>query len=205
MWPTPPCYVALGRQLSSLATKRDHILYYIWYDHSTSTLWRARYSRGIFGGVKYMAKQDVMKAIEHEWNAFANLAESFPEENRFRPGAVGYWNVHEALLHVAAWDNEVMILVKKFEETGEKPEWLDWSGDAIDELNERQVSERRDLEPASIWEHFKGTHKTLVEFLSTCDDHIFSVDSFTGDSIKAETWQHYQGHGQDLTRFKESL
>ena len=152
-----------------------------------------------------MSKRDVMEAIEREWGAFAGLSESFPEEDRVRPGAVGYWNVHEALLHVAAWDNEVMILVKKFEETGEKPEWLDWSGDAIDQLNERQVSERRDWEPGSIWGHFKGAHKALVEFLSDCDEHVFSVDSFTGDSINAETWQHYQGHGQDLTRFKESL
>ena len=152
-----------------------------------------------------MAKQAVMDAIEREWNGFAGLAESFPEGDRFQPGAVGYWNVHEALLHVAAWDNKVMVLVKRFEETGEKPEWLDWSGDAIDQLNEGQVSERRNLEPASIWEYFEGTHKVLVGFLSSRDEHVFSVDSFTGDSINAETWQHYQGHGQDLTRFKESL
>jgi hypothetical protein len=155
--------------------------------------------------INLMTKQDVMEAIEREWNAYASLAESFPEEDRVRPGAVGHWNVHEALLHVAAWDNEVMILVKGFEETGEKPEWLDWSGEALDQLNERQVSQRRDLEPPSIWEHFKGTHKALVEFLSACNEHVFSVDSFTGDSINSETWQHYQGHGQDLTRFKESL
>ena len=77
--------------------------------------------------------------------------------------------------------------------------------DAVDELNESQVSERRHLEPALIWEHFIGTHKTLVEFLSASGEHVFFPDSFTGDSINAETWQHYQGHGQDFTRFKESL
>ena len=85
-----------------------------------------------------MAKQDVMEAIEREWNAFADLAESFREEDRIRPGAVGHWNVHEALLHIAAWDNEVMILIKKFEETGEKPEWLNLTGEAIDQLNEQK-------------------------------------------------------------------
>jgi hypothetical protein len=152
-----------------------------------------------------MAKQDIMETIEREWSAFAVLAESFPEEDRIRPGAVGYWSVHEALLHIAAWDNEVMILVKKFEEIGEKPEWLGLSEDALDQLNERQVSERRRLKPALIWEHFRETHTTLVEFLSTCDEHVFSVDSFTGDSIMEETWQHYQGHRQDLASFKESL
>ena len=152
-----------------------------------------------------MSKKDVIENIEREWDAFTNIAQSFPEQNRVRPGAVGHWNVHEALLHVAAWDNEVMLLVKNFEETENKPYWVDLSGDDVDALNERQVAERRDLEPARIWEHFKSTHAALVEFLSTCDEHVFADDSFTGHSIRLETWQHYQGHGQDLTRFKESL
>ena len=152
-----------------------------------------------------MAKQEVMEAIEREWNAFTSLAESFVEENRIRPGAVGHWNVHESLIHVAAWDNEVMKLVRTFEETGEKPEYYGWSGDALDQLNEKQVSERRDLAPSLIWEHFRGTHQALVEFLSTCAEHVFSSGSFSGESINGETWQHYQGHRQDLTRFREVL
>ena len=147
-----------------------------------------------------MAKQAVMDAIEREWNGFADLAESFPEQDRVRPGAVGYWNVHEALLHVAAWDNETILLVRQFEETGAKPAWLGQSGDAIDDLNERQVAERRNLDPSLIWTHFRYTHQTLVGFLETCDEHVFVEGTFTGDSINDETWKHYQGHGQDLAR-----
>ena len=152
-----------------------------------------------------MAKQDVIEAIEHEWNAFASLAEDFPEESRVLTGAVGHWNVHEALLHVAAWDNEVTLLVKKFEATGEKPEWDGLPGDVLDDLNESQVAERRNLTPDLIWAHFRDTHQVLGEFLETCDEHVFAEGTFTGDSISAETWKHYQGHGQDFTRFKESL
>ena len=127
-----------------------------------------------------MAKKDVMETIEREWNAFAGLAESFSQEDRVRPGAVGHWNVHEALIHVAAWDNEVMILVKNFEETGRKPEWLNSPEYKLDQLNERQVSERRDLAPTLIWEHFRGAHKALVEFLSTCEEHVFSARLLLG-------------------------
>ncbi|MQF48634.1 hypothetical protein FIM08_01845 [SAR202 cluster bacterium AC-647-N09_OGT_505m] len=152
-----------------------------------------------------MTKQDVMEGIEREWNAFAGLAGSFPEQDRVRPGAVGHWNVHEALLHVAAWDNETILLVRQFGETGAKPGWLGQSGDAIDDLNERQVAERRHLGHSLIWAHFRDTHKALVEFLETCDEHVFGEGTFTGDSINDETWKHYQGHGQDLARFKESL
>jgi hypothetical protein len=152
-----------------------------------------------------MAKQDVMEAIEHKWNAFTRLAESFEEEDRVRPGAIGHWNVHEGLLHVAAWDNETILLVRQFEESGAKPGWLGQSGDALDDLNERQVDERRNLDSSLIWAHFRDTHQSLVEFLSTCDEHVFVEGTFTGDSINSETWKHYQGHGQDFSRFKEAL
>jgi len=152
-----------------------------------------------------MAKQEVMEAIDREWNTFKSIAETFREEDRVKPGAVGYWNVHEALLHVAAWDRETMTLVKNFEESGKKPEWLNWSEDSLDQMNEQMVAERRNLAPQLIWAHFKETHEILVRFLSACDEHVFTGDSFTGSSINGETWQHYQGHGQDLKRFEESL
>jgi len=118
---------------------------------------------------------------------------------------VGYWNIHETLLHVAAWDNETMLLVKQFEETGAKPWWVDQSGNELDALNESQVAERRDLDSTLIWTHFRDTHQELVDFLAICDEHVFVDGTFTGDSINTETWKHYQGHGQDLTNFKESL
>lgn len=151
-----------------------------------------------------MGKQTVIKKIDREWNTFARLAERFAEEDRVRSGAVGYWNVYEALLHIASWDNAKMIALKKFEETGEKPEWIGWSGDAIDQLNEQLISERRNLDSALIWEHFEETHTAYVKFLSNCDEPVFSSGSFTGDSINYSA-QHYQVHTQDLARFKESL
>ena len=152
-----------------------------------------------------MAKKDVMEVIEREWNAFVSLADSFNEEDRVRPGAIGHWNVLEGLLHIAAWDNETILLVRLFEESGAKPGWQGQSGDTLDELNEGHVAARRNLNPSLIWAHFKDTHQSLVGFLQTCDEHVFVEGTFTGDAIITETWKHYQGHGQDFTRFKESL
>ena len=152
-----------------------------------------------------MPRQDVLESIEREWNAFVTIAESFREEDRVRPGAIGHWNVHEGLLHIAAWDNETILLVRKFEASGEKPEWLGQSGEDLDALNESHVTERKDLAPALIWAHFRDTHRALVDFHQTCDEHVFEEGTFTGDSISQETSQHYQGHGEDFSRFKQSL
>ena len=152
-----------------------------------------------------MTKKDVISAIEREWNAFVSLAESFNEEERVSAGAIGHWNVHEGLLHVAAWDNDTILLVRQFEETGAIPNWLGQSEDARDVLNESHVAERRNLHPSLIWSHFRNTHQNLVDFLETCDEHVFIEGSFTCDSINTGTWKHYQGHYQDFTHFKESL
>ena len=151
-----------------------------------------------------MEKQGAIKKIESEWSVFTKLAENFSEKERVIPGAIGHWNVHEALLHIAAWDNEVMMAIKKFEETGEKPEWDGSSEDAIDQMNEQLISERRNLDPELIWKHFKKTHTSFVEFLSTYDEPVFADGSFTGEHINFVP-QHYQGHTEDLSRFKESL
>jgi hypothetical protein len=152
----------------------------------------------------YMAKLDVLDKIETGWNAFIGLVESFPLEDRVRPDAVGHWNIHETLIHIAAWDNETLLLVKGFEANGAKPGWLNQSGDDLNALNESHVTARRDLDSALIWTHFRDTHQELVDFLETCDEHVFVDGSFTGGML-TETWKHYQGHGQDLTNFKESL
>ena len=61
-----------------------------------------------------MTKQDVIAMIEKEWNAFVSLAESFKDGDRVRAGAIGHWNVHEGLLHVAAWDNDTILSVRQF-------------------------------------------------------------------------------------------
>tara|TARA_B100001013_G_scaffold334532_1_gene252271 strand:- start:160 stop:618 length:459 start_codon:yes stop_codon:yes gene_type:complete len=152
-----------------------------------------------------MTKQDVIAMIEKEWNAFVSLAKSFKDGDRVRAGAIGHWNIHEGLLHVAAWDNDTILSVRQFEETGAMPDWLGLSGDARDALNESHLAERRNLDPSLIWSHFRNTHQDLVDFLETCDERVFIEGSFIGDSIKMCTWKHYPAHGQDFTRFKESL
>ena len=69
-----------------------------------------------------MTKKDVISAIEREWNAFVSLAESFNEEERVSVGAIGHWNVHEGLLHVAAWDNDTILSVRRFKDLGAMPD-----------------------------------------------------------------------------------
>ena len=152
-----------------------------------------------------MTKNEVILAIEREWSAFVSIAESFEEEDRVRAGAIGQWNVYEGLLHVAAWDNDTILSVIRFEDSGAMPDWINQSGDDRDALNESMIAERMNLDPSLIWSHFRTAHLSLIDFLETCTEHIFIEGSFTADAITTGTWKHYQAHGKDFTRFKESF
>ena len=83
-----------------------------------------------------MTREEIMQSIEKEWLAFIEVSESFPEEQRYLPGAVGYWNVYDALIHVAAWDVEAARTVDNYVRNKSLPEWQEWPEGKIDELNE---------------------------------------------------------------------
>lgn len=152
-----------------------------------------------------MDRKEIMESIEREWLAFTEVAESFPEEQKHLPGAVGHWNVYDALIHVAGWDIEAARTVDSYVKHGSLPEWQDWPDEKVDELNENMVAEKRQLPSDQIWTYFRQAHKSLVDFLIGCEDTVFEQDTFTVNIINAETWHHYQGHNQDLVNFQISL
>ena len=151
-----------------------------------------------------MTRQEIMEAIKEEWLAFINVAENFPETEMHISGAVGYWTVYDALIHVAAWDIESVKAVDNYLAKGEYPEWQDWPGTQIDELNENMVAEKRSLSTEEIWQYFKDCHDQLIQSLNRYEDSVFQEGSFTVGIINSETWQHYKGHNQDLVNFKMS-
>ena len=152
-----------------------------------------------------MTREEIMQSIEKEWLAFREVAESFPEEQRYIQGAVGHWNVYDALIHVAAWDVEAARTVDNYVRNKSLPEWQEWPEGKIDELNENMVAAKRQLPTTQIWDYFRESHSFLIDFLASCDESVFSDGTFTAEVINQETWHHYKGHNQDLVNFRISL
>ena len=43
-----------------------------------------------------------------------------------------------------------------------------------------------------------------MEFLTQLPDDVFMPETFNGDAIRAETWEHYQEHKSDIDKFIEN-
>lgn len=149
-----------------------------------------------------LSKQDVLVDIDREWRLLLEVAGGFSESEQLLPGAVGHWDVRESLLHVAAWDLELVGILEHFSRTGEQRDFGD--GEAVDALNESQVEEKWDLTPEQVWGHLHTSHRTLVDYISGLPEETFNKDSYSGESIVAETANHYQEHREDMERFRAS-
>ena len=119
-------------------------------------------------------------------------------EEFVRPGAVGHWSPKDLLLHVAAWDIELITVVDKHRTTGEESDY--GTDEEVDRLNEAQVEEKRGLSFDQVWEYLGDAHRRLVDFLTDLPDEAFNPDSFTGDWIATDSYGHYRGHREDLER-----
>ena len=147
-------------------------------------------------------KDDAMRRIEDEWQRFLETAKGFSEQELILSGAVGHWSAKETLIHIAAWDEELVKIVQRYRSTGEESNYGD--DESVNRLNEQQVEEKRRLSVDQVWDHLQNTHRSLVEYLVTLPNEAFESGSYTGSWIERDTSGHYRGHREDLERWKAS-
>lgn len=149
-----------------------------------------------------MSKEETLREIQLEWQKLLDVAGRFSHEEQKTPGAVGGWNVLESLLHVAAWDEEQVNILKTYLATGEERDYGD--DEAVDQLNADQVYEKRELTLEQVWEHLRRTHELYLEFIGGLPEDTFNPDSYSGNTIATESFSHYREHREDMERFRAS-
>ena len=147
-------------------------------------------------------KDDAMGKIEEEWQRFLETANGFSEQELILPGVVGHWSVKETLIHVAAWDEELVKIVRRYRSTGERSDY--GCDEAVDRLNKQQVDDKRSLSVDHVWGHLRDTHRSLVDFLATLPSEAFGSRSYTGDWIETDAAGHYREHREDVEQWKAS-
>ena len=150
-----------------------------------------------------MSKQEVLTEIDKEWQLLLDVAGGFSESEQQISGVVGHWDVREALLHVAAWDHELVGILETFARTGEERDYGD--DEAVDALNESQVEEKWDLTVEQVWGHLHTTHRTLRDYLEGTSEKTFAKETYPQGTIDMETANHYREHREDMERFRASL
>ena len=149
-----------------------------------------------------MTKTQILQQVSEQWQRLLDVAGGVSEEEQIISGAVGHWAVSEALLHVAAWDEELVNQVEQYRRNGEEADYGD--DEAVDRLNQAQVDEKRGLSVAHVWEALRTSHEAMLDFLRGLPEEAFAAHSYIGDQIATETLGHYLEHLEDIERWKAS-
>ncbi len=153
-----------------------------------------------------MYKNQILQEIDREWERLLKVTKGFSEKELRIKGAVGQWNTLEALLHLAAWDEELVSVIKSYLNGGEERDYGD--NEATDLLNAQQVHEKRGLTPDEAWDRLYHTHETFLSFLNGLPEDVFKPNSYVVNLVNmtaGATSGHYRMHGDDLERFKSSI
>ena len=152
-----------------------------------------------------MSKIHTLNEINSSWNNLLNTINSFPCKHEKTPGAVGTWSFLEAVVHIFAWDNELLINLKDYHNKNQMPKWKDYSNDEIIELNQNQVDEYTNYSFEDLYKRLIDNHSNLVKYLEDFPEDLFVSDPFTSIMIKDETYLHYQEHDQNIKNFSITL
>ncbi len=145
-------------------------------------------------------RAETLKRIDEEWRQFVDVAKGFSSNEQLLPNAMGHWTVRDVLIHMAAWDDELMKQVERYRGTGEKTDYGD--GKVIDRLNQAQVDEKLGLSLEQVWETFNASHQELFQLLHRLPEESFVPGTYTSDQIAIESLGHYREHREDLERWQ---
>ena len=152
-----------------------------------------------------MSKLETITKINSTWDNLLNTISSFSSKHEKIPGAVGTWSFLEAVIHIFAWDNELLINLKDYCNNKEMPKWIDLNDEDVAELNQSQVDEYLDTNFQDLYKHLLINHSKLLKYLEELPEELFGDNPFTAGMIKDETYLHYEEHDKNIKEFSKSL
>lgn len=142
-------------------------------------------------------KMRTLEEIDQAWRELLETLDRVPQERMEEPGVVGSWSVKDLCGHITTWEEEVVENIQRFLEHRRMRQYRD-----IDAFNARAVEAKRAFSLDAVMADFYQNHGELMDFLRGLQDTVFALRAIQ-QRLRADTYQHYREHVQDLLRWLE--
>ena len=151
-----------------------------------------------------MVKVETIKLLKDEWAKLSITIGNIPNHNLELAGSVGEdWSINQCVIHIAAWDEEVMNIVYEFNKHGvsgfSHGDFVSFHN--INDKNEDLFKGKKQLDPEEALAYLTRAHENFMSFLESLPEPVFDTNSYTGKWIGDTVPQHYIGHRQDIEHF----
>jgi hypothetical protein len=131
-------------------------------------------------------RERILKDVAESWQALLETVDALGEPDLLAPGMIGEWSVKDVLGHITTWDR-VAIERIRLAERGERRRLVP----NLHRFNHEQAEAARDKSVDDVRADMEATHRELVQLLE-------STPVLTRDLIRADTYDHYRGHADDI-------
>lgn len=159
-----------------------------------------------------MSKPKLLESIQNGYSLFKKLLSEFDEEQMYRPGAIGKWSIKDSVAHIVVHERR-MIQWMKERLPGKHPvmpQPYDMPDDELDKLNEQIYQENLNRPLDDVIRDLDKIQAESLRLVETSpEDDILNPDRFQlqggeplWEAIAANTFWHYEEHGQDIRKLK---
>jgi hypothetical protein len=145
-------------------------------------------------------KQAFLAEIEKGYADFSGLLSSLSEEQIIVTGVNGEWSIKDNIAHITAWHNWMSGLLRGVK-GGEKQQYgVDWSDEAVDEVNERVYQENKAVPLAEVLAQFHASYQQMLAIVQSISSQELNVSmpvsskALAWQIIADNTYEHYQEH-----------
>ncbi len=159
-----------------------------------------------------MSKATLLDSIQNGYDSFKELLAEIDQAQMCQPGAVGKWSVKDTLVHIVVHEQRMIQWMNERLGGGHPilPQPYSMPDVELNELNEQIYQENLDR---TLEDVLHDLHKTHIESLrlveesreeDLLDPHCFRLQGGEPlwEAIAANTFWHYEEHGQDIRRHR---
>lgn len=119
-----------------------------------------------------MTKDEIFDALEDERENFLDAIDGLSDEELQLPGVVGEWSVKDIMIHLSAWEAEMVKLLWQAKQ-GQPPSNPDWTEELVDQLNQEWFEAY----------HARQLDRVMADFIAVRKQTSRRVEVFTDKDL----------------------
>jgi hypothetical protein len=135
-----------------------------------------------------MNAEEILEELDNSRERLLLVLEPLPDEALTAPGAMGEWSIADLLVHLVAWESELVTALLRLDQ-GKRPEALLQAIATMDEYNAHVFAENRGRDLDRIFGDLQGVRLQLEQWLDAFSERDLNEPNRYGWSEGTPLWR----------------
>jgi hypothetical protein len=156
-----------------------------------------------------MTKDEILDALEDEREKFLEAIDGLSDDEIQAPGVVGSWSVKDIMIHLSAWEAEMVKLLWQAH-SGQKPTTMHFSQVDVDAINREWFDAYHDRPLERVFDDFAAVRKQTARRVDGLTDQALEdpqrYDWLGGrplwEWVAGDSFEHEAEHAAQILKWR---